>query len=53
LESALSKELLLLEELEMDDVEDAESSVKRELVLCRLEISMNSDPFRANFPGFQ
>jgi len=44
--SALSKEFPLLpEELDVDDVEDAASSVKRLEVLCRLEISMNSDPF--------
>jgi hypothetical protein len=42
-ESALSKELLLLEELETDDVEDAASSVRRELLLCKLEINIEFD----------
>jgi len=45
-ESALSKEFPLLDEvLDVEDVDDAESSVKRVLLLCKLEISMNDDPF--------
>ena len=52
--SALSKEFPLLpEELDVDDVEDAASSVKRLEVLCRLEISMNSDPFPIDFSEIQ
>jgi len=44
-ERAVSNELwVLLEDLEAD-VEDAESSEKRELVLCKLEISMKCIPF--------
>jgi hypothetical protein len=35
---------LLADELEVDEVEDAASSEKREL-LCKLEISMKVDPF--------
>jgi hypothetical protein len=43
--SALSKEFpLLLLELVVDDVEDVASSVKSELVLCKLEICMNCPP---------
>jgi hypothetical protein len=50
LENALSKEFpLLLEELEVDDVEAAASSVKRLAVLCKLEISMKVNPFHINF----
>ena len=52
--SALSKAfVLLLEELETEDVEDAESSEKRELLLCKLEISMNRNPFRVDFSRLQ
>jgi hypothetical protein len=52
LESALSNEfVLLLEELEADFVEDAESSDRRLLVLCKLEISMNVRPSRMNSQG--
>jgi hypothetical protein len=41
-ESALSKELVLLEEeLEVEDVDDAVSSVNTELLFCRLEININ------------
>ena len=50
-ERALSKELLLLEELEADEVDDVESSVKSELVFCKLEINMNFIPLRANSPS--
>jgi hypothetical protein len=46
-ESALSK--LFCELLEVLETEDAESSERRELVLCTLEISMNSDPFPSRF----
>ena len=52
--SALSNEFALLpEELEVDDVEDEASSVKRLDVLCKLEISMNCDPFPIDFSGIQ
>ena len=52
--SALSNELaLLLEELEVDDVEDEASSVKRLEVLCKLEISMKCDPFPIYFSEIQ
>lgn len=48
--SALSKVFpLLLVELAVDDVEDVASSERRELVLCKLEISMNGNPFRIVF----
>jgi hypothetical protein len=47
--SALSRELPLL--VEALDVEDAESSVKRELVLCKLEICMIRSPYRVDFSG--
>jgi hypothetical protein len=53
LESALSKEFPLLEELEVDDVEDAASSVKREEVLCNAEIDMNYLPSYINFSEIQ
>jgi hypothetical protein len=44
-ESALSKEFVLLEEeLEVEDVEDAANSVNSELLLCKLEININCDP---------
>jgi hypothetical protein len=47
LESALSKLFwLLLEEVETDD---AESSAKSVLVLCKAEIDMNRIPFHSNF----
>ncbi|MDR3727345.1 MAG: hypothetical protein P4K86_09915 [Terracidiphilus sp.] len=46
LESALSKEFWLLEELEIDDVESADN---KELVLCKAEIDMNEFPFHSNF----
>jgi hypothetical protein len=39
--SALSKELLLEEALEVEDVDDAVSSVNRELLFCKLEININ------------
>ena len=46
LESALSKEFVLLEVLEVDDVEVFASSLKRDvLLLDKLEISMNRNPF--------
>jgi hypothetical protein len=48
---ALSKELWLL--LEVDEVDDVASSEKRELVLCKLEISMRCNPFRVDCPGLQ
>jgi hypothetical protein len=47
--NALSKEFPLPVELEADDVEDVESSEIRELVLCKLEMSMNGTPFRIDF----
>jgi hypothetical protein len=54
LESALSNEFaLLLEELEVDDVEDEASSVKRLEVLCELEISMTCNPFPIDFSEIQ
>ena len=50
LENALWNELwLLLEELEVDDVEDAVSSVKREVALCNAEIDMNYLPSNIDF----
>jgi hypothetical protein len=49
--SALSSELWLFwEELDVDDVEDAESSVKSEELLCIAEIDMACNPFPADFP---
>jgi hypothetical protein len=49
--SALSSELwLLVEELDVDDVEDAVSSVKSEELLCIAESDMGCYPFPANFP---
>jgi hypothetical protein len=52
--SALSNEfVLLLEELEVDEVEDAASSVKRLEVLCKLEISMTCNPFPIDFSEIQ
>jgi hypothetical protein len=50
LESALSKEFLLLEELEVDDVE---SSVRRLEVFCKLEICMDVNPFHIDFSETQ
>ena len=47
--NALSKEFALPVELEADDVEEVESSESRELVLCKLEIDMNSNPFQLDF----
>jgi hypothetical protein len=50
LESALSKEFVLLEVLEVDDVEVFASSLKRDvLLLDKLEISMNRNPFCLDF----
>jgi len=37
--SAVSRELWLLEELEVEEADSVDSSEKRELVLCRLETS--------------
>jgi len=52
--SALSKEFpLLLLELVVDDVEDVASSVKSELVLCKLEICMNCPPFHLDSSEIQ
>jgi hypothetical protein len=49
--SALSSELLLLfEEFDVDDAEDAESSVKSEELLCIAEIDMACNPLLADFP---
>lgn len=54
LESALSNEfVLLLEELEVDDVEEEASAVKRLEVLCELEISMTCNPFPKDFSEIQ
>jgi hypothetical protein len=44
---------LLLEELEVDDVEAAASSVKREVVLCNAEIDMNYLPSFIDFSEIQ
>jgi hypothetical protein len=51
--SAPSNVFVLLDELEVDDVEDAESSVKRLEVLCTLEISMDHNPFPIDFSKIQ
>ena len=49
--SAVSSELWpLLDVLEVDDVEEAESSAKSEEVLSRAEIDMASNPFPLDFP---
>ena len=49
--SALSSELwLFLEELDVDDVEDAASSVKSEALLCIAEIDIACNPFPVDFP---
>jgi hypothetical protein len=51
LESALSKEFVLLLDVdEVDDVDDAVSSERRVLVLDKLEINMRCNPFCARFP---
>ncbi len=42
--------LLLVEELEVDEVEDAESSEKRVELLCIAEIDMAWNPLLADFP---
>jgi hypothetical protein len=47
--NAFSNEFWLLEELEVDDLEAAASSVKREEVLCNAEIDMNCHPFQRDF----
>jgi hypothetical protein len=49
LANALSNEFWLLEVLEMDDVEAAESSESRELALCNAEIDMNYLPSFIDF----
>jgi hypothetical protein len=50
LESALLKLFcVLLVELVADEAEDAASSVKRVVLLCKAEMDMKDDPFHANF----
>jgi len=46
-------DIRLVEELDVDEVEDVASSEKRELVLCKLEISMNDGPFHKDFSEIQ
>ena len=41
---------LLLDALEVAVVEDAESAVNRELLLCKAEIDMDCNPFLPDFP---
>jgi hypothetical protein len=46
LESAVSNELWLLEELDVEEVEDALRLEIRELALCKLVMDMNGYPFQ-------